>query len=79
MLFRLSHTGTSSPQSVSEREFHSALDLATVSYKRRMATRFGRNWSLDGLKRVARSQSIHSIHSRIPELKVLFLVRSHAQ
>lgn len=42
---------------VSEREFHSALDLATVSYKRRMTTRFGRNWSLDGLKRVARSQS----------------------
>ena len=43
------------PVTVSEAEFHSA--ARSVSYKRRMNTRFGRNWLLDGLVCVARKSS----------------------
>ena len=58
ILFRLSHTGTSSPRLLCRSQnFILPRDLVTVSYKRRMTTRFGRNWLLDGLVCVARKSS----------------------
>ena len=57
-IFQLSHTGTSSPRLLCRSQnFILPRDLVTVSYKRRMTTRFGRNWLLDGLVCVARKSS----------------------
>ena len=58
ILLWLSHTGTSSLRLLCRSQnFILPRDLVTVSYKRRMTMRFGRNWLLDGLVCVARKSS----------------------